>query len=168
MGKARRKRRLLMWASLAGLLVTLAAAAFSEFRAVSYREHTGSAPSRFVLHHSGVTVVYRVGGDDLDWMGRDVFVPGWSVVPLPEPRVWGRFWVPSCTRSVGSMTMWHAQLPLWIPAVLFGIGAWWGKRGGWAGKDICAACGYDVAGLQGGACPECGRSRLRAVEGRAS
>jgi len=157
MAKAKRKRRVLMWASLVGLTVTLAAAVASEFVTVSYREPTGSVPSRFVLHHSSVTVMYRIGGEDIDWLGHDVFRAGWSIVRAPLDRVWGRVWVPSCSRDKSSIfTLWHAQLPLWVPVVGFGVGAWLSRKGGWRGEGFCHRCGYDLRGTVSAVCPECG------------
>ena len=52
-------------------------------------------------------------------------------------------------------------LPLWLPLALLGAGAGWLF---WADRqrrdfDECRKCGYDLAGLSPGPCPECGATR---------
>jgi len=59
---------------------------------------------------------------------------------------------------------WNVDVPMWIPlGVLLGAtsGAWWldaaARRRARVG--LCAACGYERAGLAPGAvCPECGKA----------
>jgi hypothetical protein len=157
--KARRKRRWLMWCSAAGLCLTLAAAAFSEFAALSWREETGSGPpNRVLLYRSSVLVVCRVGKDEkLDWLGRELFKPGWSIERSLPANAFRRQWTPEASRSSAmSAERWFVVVPLWTPAVILGAGMWWGLRGRWSGAGVCRHCGYDVSGLANGVCPECG------------
>lgn len=165
MAKARRKRRGVTWCSAAGLCLTLIAAGCSEFAALSWLEEQGGVPNRFLLFRSGVTVIYRFGNEPkIDWLGRELFQPGWSVERSSRVSEVPRRWLPQVSRSTGTgFERWYAVLPLWIPAVLFGAGTWWGLRGRWTGVGVCAQCGYDLKGLSDGesgtgVCPECGRA----------
>jgi hypothetical protein len=160
MAEAKRKRRWLLWCSAVALGLTLAAAGFSEVAGLSWRESAGDgAPNRFVLYKSTVTVVWRFGDPEkVTWLGHELFDPGWSVVRSIPTSVFGRRWKPEASRSVVlSTTRWHMVVPLWIPAVVFGAGIWWSVRGGWTGPGTCKRCGYDVRGVPGNVCPECGR-----------
>lgn len=50
------------------------------------------------------------------------------------------------------------RVPLWMPVVLTGVPAaalWWRGRGPKPGH---CRCGYDLAGIAEGVCPECGAS----------
>jgi hypothetical protein len=164
--KAKRKRRWLTWGSAVGLAVTLAAGAFSEFKAVSWRESAGGPPSRVVLWKSGLTVVVSVRRDDIDWLGRELFAPGWSIADSVPARAFECRWLPSYSHNTGAVgSFWHAELPLWMPAAVFAAGVWWGRRGGWKGEGVCRGCGYDVSGLAASVCPECGRTIERPAAG---
>lgn len=58
---------------------------------------------------------------------------------------------------------WYIDMPLWAPTLASGILVaaplvpWWKRlrrrRRGW-----CVHCGYDIKGLDGRVCPECGKS----------
>jgi len=157
---ARRRYRWLMWCSAAGLAVTLAASIYSEFCAVSYRENTFGVPNRFLLYQSNVHVVYRKGEDKVMLTGLELFDAGWSIGRVVPRGVYARTWLPSYSYANGSIgTFWIVSLPLWVPALVFGAGVWFGRRmGGWRGQEICQGCGYDLRGLAGSVCPECGRT----------
>jgi hypothetical protein len=160
MAKARRKHRWLMWLSAAGLSLTLAAAVFSEFAAVSWLERSSGIANRFVLHKSSVMVIYRTVPDQVDRLGSEFFSPGWTVVRGYVPEGFTNRWRPALSRDSSVWTAhWYVVLPLWIPMVLFGAGVWFGrKRRGWRGEGVCRACGYDMRGSAGRVCPECGGS----------
>lgn len=56
-------------------------------------------------------------------------------------------------------TGWTLDLPLWPLAGIGGVVSLLAARGLRRGRrGVCAACGYDLAGLSGGVCPECGVS----------
>lgn len=57
-----------------------------------------------------------------------------------------------------------AMCPLWPVAVLGGgvAGMLWWRTRRVVMPGHCAGCGYDLRGLGGGRCPECGREGLRA------
>lgn len=160
MKKPKRTYRWLMWCSAAGLAFTLAAAVYSEFRALSWRENTHGVANRFLLYRSSVSVTYRPGPDKVMLTGIEFFQPGWSIARfVPRDSYWGQRWTPLYRHENGSIgEYWFVVLPLWIPAVLLGAGVWWGRKlGGWRGEGFCRACGYDVRGVVGGVCPECGK-----------
>ena len=157
MAKTKRKRRWVKWLSIIALSLTIALAAYSEFRAVSYRENTYGMANRFLLYRSSVTLVYRPGPDNVILTGLEVFSPGWSIAKFLPRDAYLRRWLPLFRHENGSIgEYWTVILPLWIPALLFGAGVWWGRRGEWTGKGVCRGCGYDVRGVVGGKCPECG------------
>lgn len=158
MAKAWRKRRWAMWLSIAGLSLTLALAAFSELRAVSYRENTYGVANRLLLYRSSISVVYRPGPDTVQLTGIEVFQPGWSIARFLPRDAYLRRWVPFCRYSNQAVDrFWQVIVPLWIPAAVFAAGVWWARRGEWAGADACRCCGYNIQGVVGGKCPECGR-----------
>src|SRR5690606_17543245 len=50
--------------------------------------------------------------------------------------------------------------PLWMPLLGLSVATgclWWRDRGPRAG--FCPGCGYDLTGLDGRVCPECGAAR---------
>lgn len=65
-----------------------------------------------------------------------------------EPIIW---W-PRYTSSWVGM---YLYVPFWIPAIPLAMWMVWAWR---CGKFVvgCPCCGYDVAGLSSGVCPECG------------
>ncbi len=150
-----------MWGSAAGLVITLAVAAYSEFYALSWCENSYGVANRFLLCRSSVSVTYRPGPDRVMFTGIEYFQPGWSVPQfVPRDLRWGQRWMPLYRHDNGSISeYWLVVVPLWIPVVLFGAGVWWGRRpGGRRSDGACGAFGYDVRGVVGGKCPECGRS----------
>jgi hypothetical protein len=55
------------------------------------------------------------------------------------------------------------EIPLWIVLVLMSLPtclAWWGwARARWRARiGKCRGCGYDLAGISTGVCPECGKA----------
>ena len=69
----------------------------------------------------------------------------------------GSWWLPKRYDFYG-LVRW--DMPLILPAVFMGVWCWWliwtpvSSRRLKAG--LCAGCGYSLAGLGGGVCPECG------------
>jgi hypothetical protein len=53
-------------------------------------------------------------------------------------------------------TWWKVGVPIWLPTLLFGVGVL-ALRPRRARMGHCR-CGYDLNGLNGGVCPECGRA----------
>ena len=52
----------------------------------------------------------------------------------------------------------HFLLPLWMPLLLFAVPTVWLWRTDRAKPWQCAKCRYDLRGLAGGVCPECGEA----------
>ncbi len=81
----------------------------------------------------------------------------------------GSVWRPTVERAsvgvgstAGPTTMYALSVlyvPLWPWAVLFALaaGGLWRAAGRRIAPGHCAACGYDLRGLRGEKCPECGR-----------
>lgn len=160
MAKARRKRRWVMLLSTAGLMLTLAVCVWSEFNALSYREDTQGVGNRLLLHRSCVAITYRPGEDRVILTGLEMFPPGWSTAKF-VPRDFGgwRRWLPRLEHVKGGIgEFWMVDVPLWMPMAVCAAGVWWGWRGGRVKAGACAGCGYDVRGVVGGKCPECGRA----------
>lgn len=74
------------------------------------------------------------------------------------PRDAAMQWAPAVHTESGEGLNVKVEVPLWLLAGLF-AGAWRGAKAmGWHRQDWqCRACGYDVRGLKGGLCTECGR-----------
>ena len=76
----------------------------------------------------------------------------------------GLFWRPSwttiqhpATSLMGPVLFTHVRIPLWIPLFLIAASTacvWYTDRR--AKPWQCAKCRYDLRGLDGGVCPECG------------
>lgn len=65
-----------------------------------------------------------------------------------EPVIW---WPTFVSSWVGMFV----HVPFWIPVV--GMAGWVGWAWRRRPREVgCARCGYDLAGLKGGVCPECG------------
>ncbi len=92
-----------------------------------------------------------------------VFPPGARVV-LPTPHRWrpsratATFWVGTPGAPVTTTTLAVYSVPFVFALGVSGLPAialWWmGRRRTRVGH--CAGCGYDLAGLRSGRCPECG------------
>lgn len=108
------------------------------------------------VSYGSLGVCYGATGAD----GEDVEVPtgffggwnggaGWEVLPVYSARPW------------------YVRLPLWIPAVLFLGGAYWGWRR-WREyvPGLCPRCGYDLRGSPHSRCPECGHEMQATAQGR--
>lgn len=90
---------------------------------------------------------------------------GWRLVRFKPPAL-----VPSAStawrslvawppRAASSGTVWFIDLPLWMPLVGVGIPTCWlwrlSRR---SAPGSCPTCGYDLAGITTGLCPECGKA----------
>jgi hypothetical protein len=78
--------------------------------------------------------------------------PYLRVLPPPE------FWTATPSRSV--TWIYVLRLPMWavwLPVIGAASWAWWRGRARF-GAGVCQKCGYELAGLNGGACPECGNA----------
>lgn len=67
--------------------------------------------------------------------------------------------LPSGSRTGGGLA--GFVMPLWMPAILFGIGFWMCIRPFLRRRRMrilgrCLNCGYDLTALKSGICPECG------------
>jgi hypothetical protein len=144
---------------VAGVAVFVALAGFGvagEIWRSQWEFGVGRSAVRVVVGHGAASVAtFERPGPDLR-MGQVKWIMRWVDW---EPT---NYWMP--TLSGGGLT-WHASLPLWIPMVAAaGAGVWgvWGWRR--VRKQHCAKCGYDLRGLSGGVCPECGARVERAVQ----
>ncbi|MFT3686716.1 MAG: hypothetical protein QM783_17650 [Phycisphaerales bacterium] len=158
---------MLTWSSIIGLALILATAVFSLFAAVSYREDTYGIANRVLLWRGSVYVVYRPGPDKVMLTGIEAFEAGWSITRFVPWGVDHRWWRPEYSYDNGTIgRFWIVNVPLWIPAAVCGGGVWWGRRlSRRFEKGACGACGYDVRGVVGGACPECGKAVMAASRG---
>jgi hypothetical protein len=88
------------------------------------------------------------GSRRLDWLHR-------PIVYAPEPSWW--YWPSHSSNPLGVSTKEIVRVPPWLPLLGAGVmlgAAWWPRRRLEVGE--CAKCGYDLAGLGAGRCPECG------------
>ena len=83
---------------------------------------------------------------------------GWTFLWSPDAPRW-RLPGVGLPRFQGRSLLWHAVVPLWIPAVVSASilsVPWTWKRRSHIGH--CPTCGYDLTGIDG-VCPECGSPR---------
>ncbi len=103
-----------------------------------------------------VTVRLAQGGDT-----DPAAQPGWiNSGPLAQV-----FWFPRCMLIGPPAEKLAIVLPFWVVLAAFGpltTWLWWRDwRANRWGPGQCAACGYDLAGLDLGAtCPECGKAKM--------
>lgn len=92
--------------------------------------------------------------------------PEWDFEASRQTRFRWEWWPEFEFESVRSFVVF---VPLWIPLVLVGLPTGWmlvrGRRDRRSRAGLCAACGYDLAGVSG-VCPECGEAQ--AAQGAAS
>lgn len=136
----------------------LAAAGVSEYRAAMWWSAVNlAAPDQAyaTLCRGEVRVGRRGTGG---FFTRAIPAAGFAIVSpwRVASDVRGRYWLPGPFR-VGQTSGW--TLPLYpLGGVLAAGGAaMTTRRPRMTGR--CAACGYDLAGIRGGVCPECGRAR---------
>ena len=74
--------------------------------------------------------------------------PNWRTVRIPAESF------------MGPVSLTHVHIPLWLPLFLIaGPTAWLWYTDRRAKPWQCAKCRYDLRGLEGGVCPECGAER---------
>lgn len=145
-----RKRRQARWFPGFRWIGLAAVAALLGLYAMNLRWWPGWTPSRgtFVGVQHGAFVI---GGNPS--VGWDRFVLVW-------PRCQGSIWDWSTWITWGRLgPSWWITVPIWIPLVAAAgvtARAWRRHRRARRGPGACLACGYDLAGLTGGVCPECG------------
>jgi hypothetical protein len=92
--------------------------------------------------------VGKAGLPDSGWKGSIAHLGGSPVVE----------WLPDMNNGQGALSpSWFIRVPLWPVLLLLGLGSawtWWRWLSDPATR--CASCGYDLAGLKGDVCPECG------------
>lgn len=152
--KARRRTRAQTLLTVAALII-LTVAVVSCFQMIIVTHRDASAIERSVSVARGA--VYYASEDRMWVQNQDV--EGWRHVTIAvsgPPRVQ---FLPRFHREYGARTSPNMSVcvPLWIPLLMVG------GRGGWMWwralrnpRDRCVSCGYDLAGLRGTICPECG------------
>jgi hypothetical protein len=162
------KRRLFNIAALVSLVIGLALSAL--WARSHQRSHVAGCGWGVVFGGSstagrlGIAVQWR---DPPDWERRGVWIsspvtdPDLATLRAIAPRgfaAWHRFDpVPGGTQEQYEVVIPHAlavALLLLVPAAWLGVR--WRRDGG--RSDRCPACGYDLRGSEGAACPECGGS----------
>lgn len=159
MARPGKTRRLLYRLSLVGLVLTALLAAYSEIWGVCYTENVYGPGNHLRVFRSGVTLVYYPIKQQGMFTGIPLFDQGWQVPGGAIRAFVPRNWIPKFRCKIGSGDAFAMiDLPLWIPGLLFGFGTWWGwRRTRLLEPWQCRGCGYDVRGVVGGRCPECGR-----------
>lgn len=84
-----------------------------------------------------------------------------SILMIGEHTMKYELYVPWIPRGRWTRGLYWVQLPLWIPATLFGTALWVSytplrRRRKRRKLDLCLKCGYDLRGSQE-RCPECGQ-----------
>lgn len=151
-----RWRRWGKWVTLLAAAVVVPAWAWSGWYSAGVIHTTGSGYRDLWLHQG--CVMYRQGDGDGRFglpegfdgqLWREAGGPKWDMgftVAWPDPR-----------------NPWHRtiMIPLWAPLlILLGASAslwWWdGRLVRAAARGLCVRCGYDLSGIEGPVCPECG------------
>jgi hypothetical protein len=151
----RTRKRWQMGCTIA-VLIVLAMGMFSCFRG-TYLQYTSAAGvSTSASLTRGALYVVRTDNNDAAIPPP----PGTQVDFEPvfgSPRV---MTVPTgmLRRTSGAISGFNLCVPLWIPLLKVGaLAGWMWWRALCEPRDRCASCGYDLAGLRGTTCPECGK-----------
>jgi hypothetical protein len=156
--------------------VVAAVLAMSEFRAPEYElEYTAEGGARSVLllrgqvelatEEAGLVSILRLGGPgspfvsitDTRWHLREVH-DGWYPTRLLLPEFGRDESAPDSHRVVTTVPLW----PVWLLAAV-PTGVLWvrrARRGLRQRRGGCTRCGYDLGGITGTRCPECGAIRM--------
>lgn len=161
----KRRERWLLWCAAIGFVLTSALVVWSEVAGFYYNEKPYGEGNFFMLDRSAVAVTCTQGDDNSFFSGIPLYLEGWNRTGALQHSFVPREWWPRVGRwDWGGRTSWHVRLPLWMPAGVFALAGWWGWRVSRRfGPGRCAGCGYDVRGLVGGVCPECGAGADRPV-----
>lgn len=131
------------------------------------RRYTTYAPGSFVIESDGDTP------DDLDSLLLESQAPPATAPPpapqvirIPGPMKWWDprtlDWRPRLHR-IKPMPVMTCKVPLWLLFTLAACitGLLWWLQPRFHGGGCCRVCGYDLSGLSGSVCPECGRAMKR-------
>lgn len=91
---------------------------------------------------------------------RPSYVPQWLASARWGPSSWGQEWGWWFSASSAGWPGggWFVSIPIWAPwavLVLFTARAWSAQP---LTDEACRGCGYDLKGLGGAVCPECGKA----------
>jgi hypothetical protein len=142
---------------VAGSVLTLTVAVYSEVVGLWYNEDPYKPSNFFALDRSCVTWICYPKTPEGLFTGIALYQQGWSTRGTLIREFVPREWTPLARvdRTLGCRYL-LLRVPLWLPLIAFGGLAWWGWRvRRWYGADRCQKCGYDVRGVPG-VCPECG------------
>ena len=145
--RKRRLRRIAKWAGVVVSSILLGVTVASCFFVVDYRTGGGSHNRRSIGVFAGSILFFRapflsnVPGWDGVWHF-DLRRPDWRPLEFGWKVSGNGYWI---------------VLPLWVPFSIVALPTawlWWRDHRRRPGH--CRKCGYDLTGLTGGRCPECG------------
>lgn len=145
------------WLAAVAVVVLLLATMVSELSLVGWASGPpGDSRVEAALHKGSLRVSVDRGGPN----GRSgVWLDeGWSLIIRSHTHWTARRWFP-VVRHSAAMKLTNVVIPLWLPLLAaLAAGAMMGRpRFRSRAPGLCPHCGYNIQGLSGATCPECGR-----------